>query len=233
MKPPIIAIDGPAGAGKSTVAKGVAERLGYIYIDTGAMYRAVALKVLQEKIPITDHARITTLANRLDIRFEKVDGEQRIFVDGEDVTEAIRTPEASRLSSAVSAIKGVRKRLVELQRKMGESGGVVMEGRDVGTVIFPNAEVKVFLTASAEERARRRTNQLKEIGIEADIEQVAREISERDLRDSSRSEAPLKQAPDAVLIESDSMTVDQVIDAIIALHNERIAPKTDGSETAG
>ncbi len=232
MKRPIIAIDGPAAAGKSTVAKRVAEKLGYIYIDTGAMYRAVAWKALKEKIPITDHARVTALANRIDIRFEKANGEQRILVDGEDVTEAIRTPESSRLSSAVSAIKGVRKRLADLQRKMGEAGGVVMEGRDIGTVIFPNAEVKVFLTASSEERARRRTNQLREIGIDADVEEVAREISDRDLRDSSRSEAPLKQAPDAVLIETDSMSVDEVIDKIIALHNERISSRSTESKSA-
>ncbi|MDH7601594.1 MAG: (d)CMP kinase [Armatimonadota bacterium] len=226
MKRPIIAIDGPAAAGKSTVAKKVAEKLGYIYIDTGAMYRAVAWKALKENVPITDHARITALANRMDIRFEKTNGEQRVIVDGEDVTEEIRTPEASRLSSAVSAIKGVRKRLAELQRKIGETGGVVMEGRDIGTVIFPNAEVKVFLTASAEERARRRAGQLREIGIDADVAEVAREISERDLRDSSRSEAPLKQAPDAVLIETDSLSIDEVVEKIIALHNERLASQT-------
>ncbi|MCX8053010.1 MAG: (d)CMP kinase [Armatimonadetes bacterium] len=223
MTKPIVTIDGPAGAGKSTVAKGVAERLGYIYIDTGAMYRAVAWKVIQEKIPISDHTRITALANRLDIRFEKIGSEQRIFADGEDVTEAIRTPEATRLSSPVSAIKGVRKRLVDLQRKMGEAGGVVMEGRDIGTVVFPHAEVKVFLTASATERARRRTEELREKGLDVDLDQIAEEISERDLRDSSRSEAPLKQAPDAVLIETDSLTLEQVIDAVIAVHDEKVS----------
>jgi len=222
MTRPIVAIDGPAGAGKSTVAKGVAERLGYIYVDTGAMYRAVALKVIREKIAVSDHAAIAALARRLDIRFEKVGDEQRIFVDGEDVTEAIRTAEATRLSSPVSAIKGVRKRLVELQRKMGERGGIVMEGRDIGTVVFPNAEVKVFLTASAGERARRRTDQLRQMGVEADVQQIAAEISERDLRDSSRSEAPLKQAPDAVLIETDGLTLEQVIEAVIAVHDQKV-----------
>lgn len=222
MTRPIVAIDGPAGAGKSTVAKGVAERLGYIYVDTGAMYRAVALKVIREKIAVSDHAAIAALARRLDIRFEKVGDEQRIFVDGEDVTEAIRTAEATRLSSPVSAIKGVRKRLVELQRKMGERGGIVMEGRDIGTVVFPNAEVKVFLTASAGERARRRTDQLRQMGVEADVQQIAAEISERDLRDSSRSEAPLKQAPDAVLIETDGLTLEQVINAVIAVHDQKV-----------
>lgn len=223
MSSPIIAIDGPAGAGKSTVARMVADRLGYLYIDTGAMYRAVAHKVIEEGIPLSDHAKIAALARRMDIHFEVIRGEQHIFADGEDVTQAIRTPEATRLSSPVSAIQGVRKRLVELQRRMGEAGGVVMEGRDIGTVVFPNAEVKIFLTASAMERARRRAEQLKEMGMEADIEQIASEIRERDLRDSSRRHAPLKQAPGAALVETDNMSVEQVVDAIVAIHNERVS----------
>lgn len=222
MKNPIVAIDGPAGAGKSTVARMVADRLGYLYIDTGAMYRAVAWKVLEEKLPLSDEGKITALANRLDIHFEKQDGAQHILADGEDVTEAIRTPEATRLSSPVSAIHGVRKRMVDLQRKMGEEGGIVMEGRDIGTVVFPGAEVKVFLTASANERAQRRTLELKEKGVEADVEQIAAEIRERDLRDSSRKHAPLKQAKDAVLIETDSMTAEQVADRIVEIHNEKV-----------
>lgn len=226
MSKPIVAIDGPAGAGKSTVARGVAERLGYLYIDTGAMYRAVAWRVIQEGIAISDHPKIAALANRLDIHFEKIGEDQHILADGEDVTQAIRTPEATRLSSPVSAIKGVRKRLVDLQRKMGEQGGIVMEGRDIGTVVFPNADVKVFLTASATERARRRTEELRAKGIEADMEQIAAEIAERDLRDSSRTHAPLKQAPDAVLIETDPLTLDQVIDAVVAVHDEKTAGET-------
>jgi len=221
MTRPIVAIDGPAGAGKSSVARMVAERLGYLYIDTGAMYRAVAWKVIQSAIPISDQSKITALAKTLDIRFE-IGETQRIFADEEDVTEAIRTPEATRLSSPVSAIRGVRNRLVELQRKMAEDGGVVMEGRDIGTVVFPHAQVKVFLTASATERARRRTDQLKGMGIEADVNKIAAEIAERDLRDSSRKHAPLKQAPDAMLLETDNMSVEQVIDAIIAIHDERV-----------
>jgi len=229
MTKPIVAIDGPAGAGKSTVAKGVADRLGYLYIDTGAMYRAVAWKVIEEKIPISDHSKIAALANRLEVHFEKIEGEQHIFADGEDVTEAIRTPQATRLSSPVSAIKGVRKRLVALQRKMGEAGGVVMEGRDIGTVVFPRAEVKVFLTASAGERARRRTDQLKEMGVEADVQEIAAEISERDLRDSSRTEAPLKQASDAVLIETDPLTLDQVVEAVIAVHDAKVGKANHGN----
>lgn len=222
MKKPIVAIDGPAGAGKSTVARMVADRLEYLYIDTGAMYRAVAYKVLEEKLPLSDEGKITALANKLDIHFEKQDGAQHILADSEDVTEAIRTPEATRLSSPVSAIHGVRKRMVELQRKMGEEGGIVMEGRDIGTVVFPGAEVKVFLTASANERAQRRTLELREKGVEADVEQIAAEIRERDLRDSSRKHAPLKQAVDAVLIETDKMTADQVAEKIVEIHNEKV-----------
>ena len=222
MNKPIIAIDCPAGAGKSTVARGVADKLGYLYIDTGAMYRAIAWKVIQAGISITDVKAIVTLANKIDVKLENSDDEQRVFADDEDVTQAIRTTEATRFSSPVSAIQGVRKRMVDLQRKMGEQGGVVMEGRDIGTVVFPNAEVKVFLTASADERARRRTEQLKEVGVEADQEQIATEIRERDLRDSSRVHAPLKQAPDAVLLDTDGMTVEQVIDAIITIHNEKV-----------
>mgnify|MGYP005841019247 CR=1 FL=1 len=222
MKKPIIAIDGPAGAGKSTIAQAVADRLGYVYIDTGAMYRAVAAKVIECGLSPSDSAAITALAARLDIRFAKEGGEQRLRVDGEDLTETIRTPEATRLSSPVSAIQGVRKRMVELQRRMGEDGGVVMEGRDIGTVVFPNAEVKVFLTASASERARRRARQLREKGIEAEVDQVAAEIKERDLRDSSRRHAPLKQAPDAVLIDTDNMTPEQVVDAVVNVHDDRV-----------
>lgn len=222
MRKPIIAIDGPAGAGKSTIARAVADRLGYVYIDTGAMYRAVAAKVIECGVSPSDSAAITALAGKLDIRFAKEGGEQRLRVDGEDLTETIRTPEATRLSSPVSAIQGVRKRMVELQRRMGEEGGVVMEGRDIGTVVFPNAEVKVFLTASASERARRRTEQLREKGLEAEVEKVAAEIKERDLRDSTRRHAPLKQAPDAVLIDTDNMTPEQVAEAVVTVHNDRV-----------
>lgn len=222
MRKPIVAIDGPAGAGKSTVARRVAEKLGYVYIDTGAMYRAVAWKVTENKLAISDHAKITSLAKTLGVRFELVDDQQHIFADDEDLTEAVRTAQATRLSSPVSAIAGVRKRMVELQRKMGEEGGVVMEGRDIGTVVFPNAEVKVFLTASAAERARRRSLELNQKGVEADPETIAAELKERDLRDSSRTHAPLKQADDAVLLETDGMTVERVVDAVVAIHNEKV-----------
>ncbi|MCE5314143.1 MAG: (d)CMP kinase [Armatimonadota bacterium] len=222
MSRPIIAIDGPAGAGKSTVARAVADRLGYLYIDTGAMYRVIALNVIREGIPLSDTAKISTLAKRTEIEFANIEGVQHVFSDDEDVTDAIRTPEATRLSSPVSAIQGVRKRLVELQRKMGEQGGVVMEGRDIGTVVFPNAEVKVFLTASVTERARRRCEQLREMGMEADVDKIASEIRERDLRDSSREHAPLKLAAGATLLETDNMSAEQVVDAIVGIHDEKI-----------
>ncbi len=223
MKKPIVAIDGPAGAGKSTIAQRVAERLGYVYIDTGAMYRAVAWKVIQDKLPMSDQAKIAALAAKMDIHFRVVAGRQHVFANGDDVTEAVRTSEATRLSSPVSTIQGVRKRMVELQRKMGEQGGVVMEGRDIGTVVFPSAEVKIYLTASAAERARRRLEQLKAKGIEADPEQIASELRERDLRDRSRAHAPLQQAPDAILLETDGMSIEQVVDAVTAIHDEKVA----------
>lgn len=221
MRKPIVAIDGPAGSGKSTVARGVADRLGYLYIDTGAMYRAIAWCVIRAGVPISDQNAVVALALKTEVTLEMVDGEQHVFADGEDLSTAIRTPEATHASSPVSAIPGVRKRLVELQRKMASDGGVVMEGRDIGTVVFPDAEVKVFLTASAGERARRRVEQMKEMGVEADIEKTASEMRERDLRDSSRATAPLQQAPDAVLVDTDGMTIEQVINAIVAIHNSK------------
>lgn len=221
MRKPIVAIDGPAGAGKSTVARGVADRLGYLYIDTGAMYRAIAWQVIRACVPLTDHNAILAVALKTEVTLRTIDGEQHVFADGEDVSTAIRTPEATRASSPVSAIPGVRKRLVELQRKMASEGGVVMEGRDIGTVVFPDAEVKIFLTASAQERARRRVEQMKEMGVEADLEKTAAEMRERDLRDSSRATAPLVQAVDAVLLDTDGLTIDQVIDAIVRIQETK------------
>ena len=225
VRKPIIAIDGPAGSGKSTVAKTVAARLGYLYIDTGAMYRAVAVKAMEAGIPLDKPERIVELADRLDIHFRQAGSTQRIFADGEDVTEAIRTPEATQLSSPVSAIPGVRRRLVELQRQMGAQGGVVMEGRDIGTYVFPDAEVKVFLTASPEERVRRRCKDLERAGLPADPEQVARDLQERDERDSSRAMAPLCQARDAVLIDTDDMSIGEVVQAVIDLHNRKVSDR--------
>ena len=210
-----IAIDGPAGCGKSTVARGLAERLGYTYIDTGAMYRAVAYRSLQAGLDVESGAdEIAMLAGRLDFEFRRIGDEQHLFADGQDVEEAIRTPEVGNLSSPVSAIPEVRKHLVAVQRQMAADGGVIMEGRDIGTVVLPDADVKVFLTASVEERARRRHNQLREKDIERDFEDILREQQQRDKRDSTRAVAPLRQAADAHKLVTDDMSEEQVVDLL-------------------
>jgi cytidylate kinase len=218
MKRLTIAIDGPAGAGKSTVAKAVAAALGYTYLDTGAMYRAAAWKGLQAGVPLEDEEGTIRLVEKMRIAFAPgPDGGQRVMVDGEDVTEAIRSPEVTRLSSPVSAIPGVRRVLVAQQQAMGAGGGVVMEGRDIGTVVFPDAEVKVFLTASDEERARRRCAELQAKGQTATVEEILKQQRERDARDSSRADSPLKPAPDAITIVSDGIPVEGVVERILQL----------------
>ena len=209
----IIAVDGPAGAGKSTVSKIVAARLGYTYIDTGAMYRAVALKVLQSGEPLSEQ-----LVSNVDI---KLDASARVFLDGHEVTKEIRTPEVSRGASDVATVGYVRKKLTELQRKMATQGKVVMDGRDIGTQVLPNADLKIFLTASVEERAQRRLKELNAKGLAADFAQVAKEISLRDKQDSEREIAPLRPAEDAVLFESDAYTVDECADRVAAIICER------------
>lgn len=211
-----IAIDGPAGAGKTTVAREVARCMGYKYVDTGAMYRAVAWKSLQIGAPLSDENAIVRMTSEMDIDFTEGDG-SRIVVDGVDVAAAIRTPEVTRLSSPVSAIPGVRRQLVAQQRQLAGGGGVVMEGRDIGSVVLPEAEVKVFLTATIGERARRRCAEMREKGIPADEETLKREIAERDHRDSTRSDSPLVRADGAVAIDTDCLTVEQVIGIILDL----------------
>lgn len=219
----VIAIDGPAGAGKSTVARLVAERMSYLYIDTGAMYRAVAYRILKDGVAVSEPGKIARAAKNLDIRLKDTENGQRVFVEGEDVTEAIRSVEVTRLSSPVSAVPGVRKHLVDLQRRMAEDEkGVVMEGRDIGTVVFPDARVKVYLTASVEERARRRTLEMSRKGMPADVKQVEAEIRERDLRDSTRTTAPLYQASDAIMVNTDGVSIEHVVDEIVAIHNTRV-----------
>ncbi len=218
----VIAIDGPVGAGKSTVAKLVAQKLGYLYVDTGAMYRAVALKALRLGMDINDPIVMAMLAEATDIQLQQQDdGSVRVFLDGEDVTEAIRTPEVSEASSIVSAHEGVRKVLAERQKAMAELGGVVMEGRDIQTVIAPDAEVKIFLTASLEERAKRRWLELQQKGVSVIYEEVLQEVKERDERDKSRAIAPLKKAPDAVEIDTTKMTPEEVADKIVELACKR------------
>jgi cytidylate kinase len=218
----VIAIDGPVGAGKSTVAKLVARKLGYLYVDTGAMYRAVALKALRLGMDINDPIVMAMLAEATDIQLQQqVDGSVRVFLDGEDVTEAIRTPEVSEASSIVSAHEGVRKVLAERQKAMAELGGVVMEGRDIQTVIAPDAEVKIFLTASLEERAKRRWLELQQKGISVSYEEVLQEVKERDERDKTRAIAPLRKAPDAVEIDTTGMTPEEVAEKIVELACKR------------
>jgi cytidylate kinase len=224
-----IAIDGPAGAGKTTVARGVAQELGYKYVDTGAMYRAVAWKSLQLGIPLSDEAAIVRMTEGMHFDFSEGEG-SRIFVDGMDVSGEIRTKEVTWLSSPVSAISGVRRILVARQRLLAGNGGVVMEGRDIGSVVLPDAQVKVFLTASVHERARRRTSELAAAGMEADVDQICRDIEERDHRDSTRFDSPLVQATGAECIDTDHLSIEQVVDKIVTMAETRIQtePGTNG-----
>ena len=218
----IIAIDGPSGAGKSTLAKRVAKELGFIYLDTGAMYRALAVKVLRQGIDLADDGRLDGLVDDTEIDLCDRDGELAVLLDGEDVGAQIRTPEVSQMASKVSALKKVRARMLQLQRQMGQRGSVVAEGRDIGTVIFPQAEVKIYLDASPEERARRRYQELKAAGRQVDLQETLREIEERDKRDSERDIAPLCQAADALLVDSSSADAEQV--ALLVL--DRIKNRT-------
>ena len=206
-----VAIDGPAGAGKSTVARMVAAALGYTYVDTGAMYRAVAWAVIEAAIAPDDAEAVCALAARVEINLEP----ERVFVGGTEVTDRIRTPQISNLTSPISALPCVRTRLAALQRQMGRLGGVVMEGRDIGTVVLPDAEVKVFLTASQAERVRRRREELGAAGITLSTEQLEQDIAARDERDASRDVAPMVPASDAILLQSDGLDVDQVVSRIL------------------
>lgn len=210
-----IAIDGPAGAGKSTVAKMVAKRLGFSYIDTGAMYRAVTLQAMREGINWDDDGALTALAERVNIGLlTGRDGELQVLLDNVDVTEAIRNQEVNRNVSLVARAPGVRKRLAGLQRVMAVNGGVVMEGRDIGTAVLPQAEYKFFLTASPEERAKRRLKDLLAKGYQLDQQQVIKEIRERDRIDSEREVDPLKPAPGAIVIDSSLLSAEQVVNVI-------------------
>lgn len=212
-----IAIDGPAGAGKSTIARKVAAKLGYIYVDTGAMYRTMALFFLRNNVSADDSETISRLCTVPDISIEYVDGEQVVTLDGENVNGLIRTEEVGNMASASSVNGDVRKRLVALQQQLAKKTSVVMDGRDIGTVVLPDAEVKVFLTASSKERAQRRYKELVAKGVTADIDQIEADIIERDERDMNRANSPLKQADDATFIDSSYMTIDEVVEEIIGL----------------
>jgi len=213
-----ITIDGPAGAGKSSVAQGVARKLGYVYVDSGAMYRAVAWLAMQAGLSVEDDSEaITRLAQTMQVEFRPTNGDQHLFVDDEDLEPRIRLPEVGALSSAVSAIPGVRAALLDTQRTLARETGVVMEGRDIGTVVLPDASLKIFLTASPEERARRRLEQLRDKHPELTLGQVLADQRERDMRDSNREVAPLRKADDAIEVNSDGMTLEQVIEHIVQL----------------
>lgn len=212
----VIAIDGPSGAGKSTVARRLAKRLGYTYIDTGAMYRAIGWKAKQEGIDPANETALAGLCGRIQVLLMNDADDPRIAVDGIDVSEAIRTPEMGMMASAVSKSPAVRARLLSLQRDLGARGGVVMDGRDIGTVVFPDAEVKFYLDASPEERGRRRYRELSAKGMDVDLDRITREIRERDHQDSGRAIAPLKRAEDAVLIDSSGREIDEVVEAMLA-----------------
>jgi len=218
-----IAIDGPAGAGKSTVARLLAERLGYTYVDTGAMYRAVTLKALMDKINMDNGELLAKTSRNTDLVLQTgPGGATRVFINGQDVSEQIRSPEVSKYVSLVSRIPGVREHMVQLQRKMAAIGGVVMEGRDIGTYVLPEAEVKFFLTASVEERARRRYKELKQKGFEVDYEDIIKEIKQRDEIDSKRECAPLKPAPDAEIVDCSNMDAAQVVELILSRVSGRL-----------
>ena len=210
----IVAIDGPAGSGKSTVSRRVAERLGYTYLDTGALYRCTALHALRQGISLKDDVRLATVMPGLRIEFYKRPESTGVRLNGEDVSDAIRTPEVSMAASQVSAMASVRAGLLELQRALGREGGVVLEGRDIGTVVFPQAQLKIFLTASAEARAKRRHAELVQKGGKESLAEVLAATQQRDRQDAERTLAPLVQAPDAVPLDTTPLSIDEVVTTI-------------------
>jgi cytidylate kinase len=216
-----IAIDGPAGAGKSTIAKKVAKSLGFIYVDTGAMYRAMALYMIKNGIDASDSDRISETCQSADITIRHENGEQVVYLNGENVNGFIRSEEVGNMASASSVNGDVRKKLVQLQQKMAETTDVVMDGRDIGTVVLPGADLKVYLTASSRVRAERRYKELVAKGQECDLEAIEKDIIDRDYRDMHRENSPLMQAEDAVLVDSSDMTIDEVADKILELYRSR------------
>ena len=225
MKYISVAIDGPSGAGKSTVARAAAAKLGYVYVDTGAMYRSIGLAVSRKGIAGEDTEGIKAALPEIEIRLTYRDGAQRVLLNGEDVSEEIRTPEISYYASKVSAVPEVRRFLLETQRNMAKNGNILMDGRDIGTVILPDAPVKIFLTASAQSRAERRYKELLEKGQQVTMDGILHDINERDHQDMTRAVAPLKQADDAVLLDTSELTLDESIEAVLRIIREKTEEK--------
>ena len=217
-----VAVDGPAGAGKSSISKIVAKKLGYLYIDTGAMYRSVTWAVLHNHIDVNNQKAVEALLPELDLTMEASDDSCKVFIAGQDVTDFIRTPQVNNAVSIVASYKGVRQYLVERQRLMAEAGGVILDGRDIGSVVLPNAELKIYLTASVEARAMRRYLEVKGTVNEQTLEDIKNSVMQRDDMDKNRKESPLIQVEDAVLVDSSEMTFDETVEHILHLVQERI-----------
>ena len=218
-----IAIDGPAGAGKSTIAKKLAQKLGYVYVDTGAMYRAMAYYFLQQGIDKTDEAAINAAVDGADVTIRYVDGAQQVLLNGEDVTGSLRSEQVGNMASNTSIYPAVRVKLVALQQKLAQTTDVIMDGRDIGTCVLPDAQVKIYLTASVGTRAKRRYDELVEKGEKPDLAKIEADIEERDYRDMHREMSPLRQADDAVLVDSSEMNIEQVVSAILEIVKEKQA----------
>jgi CMP/dCMP kinase len=220
-----IAIDGPAASGKSTTAKLVAQKLGYLHIDTGAMYRALTLKAIENKLDPDNKEEIVALARKSSIRLEAGNPTTKVFIDNVDITDKIRTPQVNQAVSTVSSYQGVREVMVREQQRMSANGGVVLEGRDIGTVVLPSAELKIFMIASVQERVRRRKKDLALTGIEADEKELTKEIEARDKKDSTRENSPLKKAADAIELDTSNLTIDDQVDFIVTRSKMKISRK--------
>lgn len=217
-----IAIDGPAGAGKSTIAKLAAKKLNFIYVDTGALYRAIAYNAVKLGVAISDENQVECLLDHTDVQLKFIEGEQRVFVNGQDVTDFIRTPEVSMASSGISALPVVRRFLLDLQRSIAKTSDVIMDGRDIGTVVLPDAKIKIFLTASAECRAKRRYEELAEKGMDVQFDDILRDIETRDYNDSHRAVAPLKPAKDSILVDTSGETLEKSLSRLLAVIEEHL-----------
>lgn len=230
MKRLTIAIDGPSGSGKSTLGKRLARHFGYLFIDTGAMYRAVAWKALLAGVPLDDAGRLEEVARAIRFEVRRSGEEALLLVDGEDLTDRLRTPEVAQAASKVSVVPAVRRVLVQKQQELGREGGVVMDGRDIGTVVFPDAEIKLFVDASAEERARRRWAEDRERGLPSDLPATVREIRERDHRDTTREDSPLRRAPGAIGIDTTGLSIDEVYALVLDYIRRRSPGHVHGTD---